>query len=535
MRRRLSSAIFPNIEKASGPPHEILMKPNFEHKIKTRASLEEAIGRRPRGKSVIMCHGVFDIVHPGHLRHLLYAKEKADLLVASLTADLYITKGNTRPYVPQDLRAANLAAFEMVDFVFIDENPTPIENILRLQPDFFAKGFEYNSEGVPAKTQEEIDAVESYGGEMVFTPGDIVYSSSALLEQHLPDLSTEKLLVLMEAENTGFDDLRRVFRESAGIKVHVVGDTIVDGYTHTSLLGPAQKTPNLSVRHEFTHHYAGGAAVVARNLRSIGAEVSFSTVVGDDALHEFVSAEMESMGITFLPIVDKTRPTPYKERFICQDYKLLQVNRVDNRAISDRILGALCESIRDSDAGLVIFSDYRHGIFNQETIARLKASIPAGVFKAADSQVSNRWGNILDFTGFDLITPNEREARFALGDQDSIVRPMASKLFARAGCKALILKLGARGLIACRSPDPDPGAFFSLDSFVEHLVDPMGAGDGLLAAASLAIASSGDMVAGVLLGAVAAAVTCETEGNIPLTAEKVLEKIAALEKRACYG
>ena len=67
------------------------MKPNYEHKIKTRESLAEALGRRPRGKSVIMCHGVFDIVHPGHLRHLLYAKEKADLLVASLTVD----KGKT--------------------------------------------------------------------------------------------------------------------------------------------------------------------------------------------------------------------------------------------------------------------------------------------------------------------------------------------------------------------------------------------------------------------------------------------------------
>ena len=94
-----------------------------------------------------MCHGVFDLVHPGHIRHLLYAKEKADILVASLTADAHITKAQYRPFVPQDLRALNLAALEMVDFVVIDLNPTPIDNIARIQPDYFAKGYEYADGG----------------------------------------------------------------------------------------------------------------------------------------------------------------------------------------------------------------------------------------------------------------------------------------------------------------------------------------------------------------------------------------------------
>ncbi len=155
-----------------------------------------------------MCHGMFDIVHPGHLRHLMYAKDKADLLIASLTADVHATKADFRPYVPQDLRAANLAALEMVDFVIIDPHATPIEHIKYLQPDFFAKGYEYFSEGVPPRTQEEIDTLESYGGEIVFTPGDVVYSSSRLIESSPPKLGVEKLLALMESEGFGFDRLR---------------------------------------------------------------------------------------------------------------------------------------------------------------------------------------------------------------------------------------------------------------------------------------------------------------------------------------
>src|SRR5229473_5108352 len=115
----------------------------LSHKVKTVGELIAIVGLRPREKKVIMCHGVFDVVHPGHIRHLLYAKSKADILIASITADIHITKGLHRPHVPQDLRAVNLAAFEMVDYVVIDRDAKPLANIAIIQPDYFAKGFEY--------------------------------------------------------------------------------------------------------------------------------------------------------------------------------------------------------------------------------------------------------------------------------------------------------------------------------------------------------------------------------------------------------
>src|SRR5215831_14044942 len=92
------------------------------HKVKTVTDLAALIGPRPRNKKVIMCHGTFDIVHPGHVRHLLYAKSKGDILIASLTADANIVKANFRPFVPQELRAFNLAALECVDYVVIDRD-----------------------------------------------------------------------------------------------------------------------------------------------------------------------------------------------------------------------------------------------------------------------------------------------------------------------------------------------------------------------------------------------------------------------------
>ena len=90
------------------------LRGKYKHKIKTLEDLKEIIGTRPREQKVIMCHGVFDVVHPGHIRHLLYAKSKADIVIASLTADIHIKKGEYRPHVPEDLRAVTLAAFDVV-------------------------------------------------------------------------------------------------------------------------------------------------------------------------------------------------------------------------------------------------------------------------------------------------------------------------------------------------------------------------------------------------------------------------------------
>lgn len=516
-------------------PDALKLRTQYGHKIKTLEGLREAIGPRPRQKRVIMCHGTFDIVHPGHLRHLMYAKEKADLLIASLTADAHIMKANHRPFVPQELRAANLAALEMVDFVIVDPNPTPIEQMRVIQPDFFAKGYEYFANGVPPKTQEELDTLAEYGGEMVFTPGDIVYSSSALIEAAPPNLGIEKLLALMDSEGIGFDDLRRALHALTGLKVHVLGDTIVDTYSYCSLLGATAKSPTFSVKHDFSEQFAGGAAVVARHMKTAGADVTFSTVLGDDELGQFVVDDLNKAGVHVEASIDSTRPTTHKERFIADGHKMLQVDRVDNRSVGPRTLGELKRSLSSMPSDLVVFSDFRHGIFNRQTIGELKGAIPADAITAADSQVSNRWGNILDFIGFDLITPNEREARFALGDQDSVVRPLALELFKLAQSRYLILKLGERGVISYRTPGPHPRDFFTIDTFVDHLEDPIGAGDALLSYAALTVARTDNIVMASILGAIGAAVVCERQGNTPVSPHEVDEKITALERRAAFS
>ena len=507
----------------------------YAHKIKTAEQLRDILGPMPREKRAIMCHGVFDVVHPGHLRHLIYAKSKADLLIASLTADKHITKGVHRPHVPQDLRALNLAAFELVDFVVIDPNATPIENLKTIQPNFLAKGYEYSANGMPPKTAEEAATLQSFGGEILFTPGDIVYSSSKLINLEAPDLRLEKLQLFMEQRGITFDALQQTLNSLAGHRLHVVGDTIVDSYTRCAMIGGQTKTPTMSVLFEEKIDYVGGAAIVAKHCRAAGADVTFSTVLGNDAHRDFVMDDLRRAGIHVHAGTEDGRPTVNKNAIVVGGYRLLKIDTLDNNTISDATLATMTHRVSEVPADALIYADFRHGIFNRRTLPRFIAAIPEGVYRVADSQVASRWGNITEFKGFDLITPNEREARFALGDQDTGIRPLASRLHDEAQCKLLILKLGERGVLTSNSTDHESlDSFFVLDSFVESLVDPVGAGDALLAYATLSMLASRNDGHATIIGLVAAACECEHDGNVPVTPDDVSERLAKVQQQISY-
>jgi rfaE bifunctional protein kinase chain/domain/rfaE bifunctional protein nucleotidyltransferase chain/domain len=511
-----------------------VIESTYKHKIKTAAELAELLGDPPRKQKIVMCHGTFDLVHPGHIRHLVYARSKGAKLVVGVTADAHVKKADHRPFVPEDLRALNLAALETVDYVTVDPNPTPIENILTIKPDYFVKGYEYQSGGLHPRTAEEKAAVESYGGEVIFTPGDIVYSSSAIIESGPPDIAVEKLMNLLEGEKRSFDDLKNALKAVQGLKVHVVGDTIVDSLTITSMIGASGKTPTLSVRYEDKRDYVGGAGIVAKHLEAAGADVTFTTVLGEDTLAQFVRDDIARSGIRLNDIVDETRPTINKNAIVAGGYRMLKIDTLDNRGISEQITKRIVRAIKETPSDAVVFSDFRHGLFNGESIPVLSAAIPEGTFKVADSQVASRWGNILDFAGFDLITPNEKEARFSLGDQDTVIRPLGTRLFEEARCRVLILKLGSRGSMTFRESGGELRTFFGLDSFADHVIDAVGSGDALLAYATLALKATGDEVVASILGAMAAAVECEMDGNIPVEPAMVLKKIETYERRARF-
>lgn len=154
-------------------------------KIKVLEELSQIIKKlKSEGKKVVLCHGCFDLMHPGHIKYFQAARNMGDILVVTLTPDIYIDKGPGRPVFNQDLRAESIAALECVDYVAVNKWPTAEETLRLLRPDIYVKGQEFeNLEDKTGKIQKEYEVLKEIGAEMRFTH-EIVFSSTKLLNQN---------------------------------------------------------------------------------------------------------------------------------------------------------------------------------------------------------------------------------------------------------------------------------------------------------------------------------------------------------------
>ena len=126
-------------------------------------------------KKIILCHGVFDLVHPGHVIHFEEAKAMGDVLVVSVTAAEYVRKGPGRPYFDDDMRLKFLSAINCIDYVMLSEGYTVDDIIETVEPDLYVKGEEYAKaeDDITGKIEEEIKLVRSHGGDIAYTTGRV--------------------------------------------------------------------------------------------------------------------------------------------------------------------------------------------------------------------------------------------------------------------------------------------------------------------------------------------------------------------------
>ncbi len=490
-----------------------------DRKILSVSDLTEERARlRQEGKTVVQCHGCFDIVHPGHIRYLRFARSLGDVLIVTVSSDDMVMKGYERPYIPEDLRLDNLAELGCVDYVALSEDEWAGPVLEAIQPDIYVKGREYESKSDP-RFAKEMKIVESYGGRVVLGSGDVIFSSTEIgrRKRNSLDMEQQKIQHFCRINEITSTRLKNTISRFSDLRVLVLGDAIIDHYLHCEGAKVASESPIVSVKPVSEEWFVGGAGLIARQAATLGAKATFLTCSDEDEGLERIRSTLRLFDVDVHNLTVPGRGTYTKSRFIVGGQKVFKVDRgnpapipIETAAELTAVLGDLLES----HDGLIV-TDFGYGLFG----ATLSEAIPDLVTKARKpyfADVStNGQANILKFRGPQLATPTEDELRFAMADAESGISNLASRYYAASGASGLIVTMGPRGSLGFEPPTKKGQRLRThyLPALEINEVDAVGAGDVFLTGASLSQLAGEPSPIGMYIGSSLASISASVLGN----------------------
>ncbi|MFZ5354276.1 MAG: PfkB family carbohydrate kinase [Bacillota bacterium] len=489
---------------------------------------------REDGLKVIHCHGVFDLLHPGHIEHLEEAKKLGDILVVSITSAPYVRKGPGRPYFNDELRLKTLAALEYVDYVMLSEAVTVMEVLEYIKPDLYVKGKEYENyeNDVTQNIGPEVDAVRKYGGDVYFTDG-VNFSSTKLINNHFSSLPPGVKEYAMELSSKySFDEIRKIVDSFQDIKVLVIGDIIIDEYVFCNVQGLMSKDRAFSAKYIEEEQYLGGSLAVARHLAQFSNNVTVMSIVGNEPhIHSRILHELSKIMLLDLH-VDESFRTAIKRRYIERhgirnEYeKIFSVNYLMNEDELSTLnrsafYSKLASIIQEYD--LVVVTDYGHGLIDEKIMDIVEKK---SKFLAVNCQTnSSNYGTnlITKYRRIDTFTLDYKEICLALNTRSSDYSALISKL--RKYFKSSIgwLTLGSLGAVSSTKS----GATIASPALTITVQDTIGAGDAFYAVSSLCAKAELPADVATFLSNIAGAIEANVLGNSKPVSKSDLLKFAS--------
>ena len=466
----------------------------------------------------VLVTGVFNVLHPGHVRLFRFDKECGDYLIVAVQSD----KTSVQPiHVKEQLRLESVESNSYVNESFIT-NDTPEELIKRLKPDVLVKGREHE-----ARLNPEEEVLAQYGGELLFESGEVSFSSIDLLEKEFKQsqIYSDRLPVdYMERHNIKREQLLEYIDKFSNLNVTVIGDLIMDEYVLCDPLGMSQEDPTIVVTPIDKELFIGGAGIVAAHAAGLGAEVNFCSVTGVDSMYEQALKMLHHAGVTLHLINDKNRPTTLKQRYRSRGKTLLRVSHLHqsdiNQGLQNKIISQLKKIISGVD--LLVFSDFNYGCLPDNLIIEIvKLAKKHKVYIVADSQSSSQIGDVSRYKNIDLLTPTEREARIAMRDHNSGLVVLAESLRQNSNTKNILLKLGEEGVLIHAGTKESSYLTDRISALNSSPKDVAGAGDSMLITSAMTLCLGGSIWEAALLGSTAAAMQVSRLGNSPLKLQEL--------------
>jgi bifunctional ADP-heptose synthase (sugar kinase/adenylyltransferase) len=412
-----------------------------------------------------------------------------------------------------------------VDYVALNRWPAATEAIRLLRPSFYVKGAEYKNadDDVTGKITEEQQAVESVGGELVFTD-DIVFSSSSLLNAHLAPFSDEVRTFLADfGSRFSVRDVMGWFDRVSRAHVLLVGETILDEYHYCQTIGKSGKEPILAARYTHAEKHGGGVLAIANHLAAFCGKVTLVTQLGDlDAQEEFVRKSLHpAVEARFLRVKDA--PTIVKRRFV-ETYpfqKLFEIYVMNDEQDADT-QAALAKELRSlvKGADVVIAADYGHGMLEGESVELLSRESPFLCLNTQKNAGNHGFNTVSKYPRADFVSISEGELRLDARRKSAPIEGLVGALARRMSCRSLIVTRGQSG---CLCFNPAEGAV-TVPALTTTVTDRVGAGDAVFAVTSLLAQAGAPLPVVGLIGNAAGAQAVATVGN-----RTALDRVALLK------
>jgi len=326
------------------------------------------------------------------------------------------------------------------------------------------------------------------------------------------------------------DEIQSIFESITKIKVGVIGDAMLDSYIWGKVdrVSPEAPVPVVSLHHR--EQRIGGSANVGLNCRSLGAEVFVISVLGDD--EEAVILEKllqeKQMDTSYL-IKSKNRITTNKTRILSRNQQMMRLDAeviADlNKQDEDLLLSRLNKFISQEDPDLLIFEDYNKGVLTEKIIAQaINLCKESGVITAVDPKRKN----FFSYKGVDIFKPNLKEVKEALnllmGDIDLyLLRDIHAELQQLLQHKISLITLSEKGIFY----QQDHNAAV-IPSHLRNIADVSGAGDTVIAVASLVYVAEKNVHMMAEIANIAGGLVCEEVGTIAIEKEKLLRECELL-------
>jgi len=488
-----------------------------------KASNTRRIISNASGKSgYVLTYGHFSTIHPGHIRYLKHAKGLGEKLAVAVIGD----KSKIRYPYTQKERVEALKLLGIADKIILMKGDDLGDAIKDIKPKILVLGNEY-------KQRDDLDKVlKSFienGGSLQFHAGDIHYATSDLLGSSESALNKRRIQIFKAAcdrQGLSKESLIKSMNNWVSTKLIVLGDTIVDQYAACEAIGMSAEAPVVVVRELQKQSFIGGAAIVAAHIRSLGAQCDLISVVGDDETAGLVKDQLKELNIGNSLVVDGTRPTTFKKRYVVENQKLFRVSRLEEQNIDKSTEDLMIKRLHElapMTNGIVI-SDFVYGVVTPNILNEVQiVAKKHNLMLFGDLQCSSQVGAVTKFKEFALLCPNEREARLAMQDKDSGLEKLSKNLIESTQTNKLVMKLGSEGFIAYDQLSDGEYLSQAFPALSVNPVDVAGAGDSLLAVFATGLASGENMMLTAAIACCMAAQAVETMGNKPIGC-KALQK-----------